>query len=122
MIVPPVWNKTHYHHSLAAVWRNAAQHLSEAQNIFVIGYSLPDSDQFFRYLYALGTVGSTRLRRFGVFDPDLTGQVYNHYNTLLSGMAKDRFRFEPQTFREAIFHIQRELPILIAIANLTRNH
>lgn len=111
MIVPPVWNKTHYHHTLAAVWRHAAQHLSEAQNIFVIGYSLPESDQFFRYLYALGTVGSARLRRFWVFDPDQTGRVYNQWERLLGGMAKNRFSFEPQMFREAIFHLQRELAV-----------
>jgi hypothetical protein len=38
------------------VWRTAAQHLSEAEHIFIIGYSLPETDQFFRYLYGLGTV------------------------------------------------------------------
>jgi hypothetical protein len=103
MIGPPVWNKTHYHQALATVWRRAAQDLSEAQNIFVIGYSLPESDQFFRYLYALGTVGSTRLRRVWVFDPDASGLVASRYEALLGGMAKDRFSLEPKTFREAIF-------------------
>jgi hypothetical protein len=111
MIVPPVWNKTHYHQALATVWRRAAQDLSEAQNIFVIGYSLPESDQFFRYLYALGTVGSTRLRRFWVFDPNASGQVASRYEALLGGMAKDRFSLEPKTFREAIFHLAQALAI-----------
>ena len=32
--------------------------------------SLPASDHFFRYLYALGTVGDLRLKRVWVFDPD----------------------------------------------------
>ena len=72
VIVPPTWNKTQYHHEIAAVWQNTARHLSEAENIFVVGYSLPERDQFFRYLFALGTVGDALVRRFWVFDPDQT--------------------------------------------------
>jgi hypothetical protein len=59
VIVPPTWNKTQYHKEIGGVWTEAAKHLSEAENIFIIGYSLPDTDQFFRYLYSLGTVGDT---------------------------------------------------------------
>ena len=69
-IVPPTWNKTEQHRNLTKVWQQAAKELSEAENIFVIGYSLPESDSFFQYLYGLGAVGDFPLRRFWVVDPD----------------------------------------------------
>jgi hypothetical protein len=70
VIVPPTWNKNSYHGALSNVWSAAARELSKARNIYVFGYSLPESDPFFRYLFALGTLGSSRIRRFWVFDPN----------------------------------------------------
>ena len=55
MIVPPTWNKTEYHSNLSHVWHEAAVELGSARNIYVFGYSLPETDSFFRYLFALGT-------------------------------------------------------------------
>src|SRR5688572_12743675 len=59
VIVPPTWNKAEYQ-QVANVWKHAAHHLSEAENIIVIGYSLPEADQFFRFLFAVGTIGPAR--------------------------------------------------------------
>ncbi len=50
LIVPPVWSKVAYHRQLAGVWKQAAEALSKADTIIVIGYSLPESDAFFRDL------------------------------------------------------------------------
>ena len=70
LIIPPSWNKADYHHALSDVWASAADHLSGAESIFVIGYSLPHTDSFFRHLFALGSVGDSPLRRLVVFNPD----------------------------------------------------
>ena len=67
VIVPPAWNKADYHHTLSKVWSRSASELEEAEYIFVIGYSLPPTDAFFKLLYALGTVGSTPIRKIVVF-------------------------------------------------------
>jgi hypothetical protein len=99
-IVPPTWNKTQHHLQISNVWRHAARHLSEAENIFVVGYSLPDTDQFFRYLFALGTVGDTLIKRFWVFDPDES--VRRRYDELLGQIAKKRFQYHRLDFRNAI--------------------
>src|SRR5262249_24599334 len=101
VIVPPTWNKTQYHQQIGAVWSQAAKHLSEAENIFVIGYSLPDTDLFFRYLYSLGTVGDTLLKRFWVFDPDKSS-VSKRFERLLGETAKARFRAVDVRFAEAV--------------------
>jgi hypothetical protein len=68
VIVPPTSSKRQGHQELRRVWRGAAVELAEARNIFVIGYSLPPTDHFFRELFGLGTI-SARLRRLWIFDP-----------------------------------------------------
>jgi hypothetical protein len=47
VLIPPTWNKTGYHQQMGAIWKRAAEELSLADNIFVIGYSLPETDSFF---------------------------------------------------------------------------
>jgi NAD-dependent SIR2 family protein deacetylase len=96
VIVPPTWNKSSYHGALSNVWSAAAQELSEARNIYVFGYSLPESDPFFRYLFALGTLGSSRIRRFWVFDPN--EDVKNRYEGLIGSGIRSRFRFYSREF------------------------
>jgi hypothetical protein len=109
LIVPPTWNKTQYHKELQAVWRRAAQRLAEAENIFVIGYSLPPTDEFFRYLYALGTTGQVWLKRFWVFDPDQSGSVERRFRRLLGPMAKSKFKVHKEVFSHAIEQLTSEL-------------
>ena len=108
VIVPPTWNKTEHHQGLSVVWTRAASELSDAENIFVCGYSLPESDLFFRYLFALGSVGRSLIKRFWVFDPDDTGGVRDRFLGLLGQAAKDRFRYEPMGFISAIKFIRKE--------------
>ena len=109
MIVPPTWNKTQHHRVIAKVWQSAAQHLSEAENIFVIGYSLPESDQFFRYLFAIGTAGGPPLKKFWVFNPDDSGEVKRRYEDLLGQAARKRFEYSPFIFSGALHPLRSYL-------------
>jgi len=102
VIVPPTWGKLEHHRVLSRVWSRAAKELSEAEHIFIIGYSLPLSDSFFRYLYALGTVGQAILQRFWVFNPDTTGEVEARFRQLLGPGATQRFQYFPKTFENSI--------------------
>jgi NAD-dependent SIR2 family protein deacetylase len=52
LIVPPTWNKDEYRPHLQSVWQTAAYELESAERIFIIGYSMPEIDRFFRYLLA----------------------------------------------------------------------
>jgi hypothetical protein len=92
VIVPPTWNKTEGHKELMNVWRQAAIELSQAENIICMGYSLPETDLFFRYLFALGTVGDAHLRRFWVFDPNAEGAIEERYRRLLGRGIEGKFR------------------------------
>lgn len=102
VVVPPTWNKSEYHKLLSSVWAKAAHELQEAENIFVVGYSLPPSDAFFRYLYALGTVGDKILKRFWVFNPDTSGEIRSRFKELLGPGAQQRFRYFQNSFGESI--------------------
>lgn len=102
VIVPPSWNKADYHEALSKVWARAGQHLAEAECIFIIGYSLPETDSFFRHLYALGSVGESALRRFVVFNPDESGDTDQRFKSLLGPGASARYQYVPKTFAEAI--------------------
>lgn len=90
-IVPPSWNKTQYQKGFARVWSRAAAELAAAENIVVIGYSLPESDAFFHDLFRLGLSGPTRVRRFVVIDP--SRDAHERFQALLG--PELRVRFEP---------------------------
>jgi hypothetical protein len=98
VIVPPTWAKTAFYRDVQDVWRRAAKELKDAENIYVLGYSLPPTDEFFRILYALGTAGSARLKRFWVFNPDPA--VEARFRGILGQAAETRFRFFPEIFSQ----------------------
>lgn len=108
ILVPPTWSKAEYHRTLAGVWKRAALELREAENIYVVGFSLPVTDEFFRYLYSLGTVGDTILQRFWVIDPDPTGTVDQRFRSLLGPGAEQRYAFHNETFRWVIKQLKYE--------------
>jgi hypothetical protein len=108
VIVPPSWNKADYHQALSEVWATAARHLSEAQHVFIIGYSLPETDSFFRHLFALGSVGKTALRRLVVFNPD--SAVDNRFRSMLGPGALARYDFKALTFSQAIDAVKNLFP------------
>ena len=108
-IVPPIWNKTDYHKTISNVWAKAAEELSGAEYILVSGYSLPKTDEFFRYLYALGSIGESRIKEFWVYDPDLTGNVRQRYESLLGGDVKGKLNFQSEKFRKFIEDIDKRL-------------
>jgi hypothetical protein len=110
VLVPPTWNKTEYHRALGSVWARAARELREAESILVFGFSLPPTDAFFSYLYALGTAGGGPLRRFWVFDPDSSGQVEERFRALLGPGAKQRFRFFKEPFPSVPTSLRHSVP------------
>ncbi len=96
-IVPPTWNKLNMQPELISVWKQAAKAFSEAQNIVVIGYSLPETDVFFKYLYALGSISSARIRKFLVFNPDQS--VEAKFKQLLGQGVVNQFKFSSAPFK-----------------------
>lgn len=109
LLIPPSWNKTEYHPLVAPVWGAAARELSEAENIVICGYSLPETDSFFRHLYALGTISDARVKRFWVINPDKT--VETRYQSLLGQAVRSRFSFYDKTFSESVNFVRNQLDV-----------
>lgn len=100
-IVPPSWSKREFHKKIEPVWEAAADALADAEAIYVIGYSLPPTDIFFRYLFSLATFSEASIRHFWVFNPD--PDVKERFEELLGpGLKTDnRFKFFETDFKGA---------------------
>jgi hypothetical protein len=68
LLVPPSWDKSEYQEVMKPVWRRALEALQQATRICVIGYSMPETDAFFKFLLALGLAENHQLYRFLLVD------------------------------------------------------
>jgi hypothetical protein len=96
VVVPPVWNKSSYHGEISEIWREAADAFAEATHIYCLGYSLPETDGFFKQLFALGTVGTRPLQEFAVFDvekPNIEGGVESRFRNMLGRGSENVFEY-----------------------------
>lgn len=110
---PPAWNKSSYHDQIASVWRQAARTLKEAEAIFVFGYSIPETDSFFKLLYALGTAGDKLLKGFYVFDIEPEGaNVDQRFRSLLGPGAEQRYRYFQAKFEDSADQVRELLSAL----------
>lgn len=68
LLVPPSWDKSEYSGTMRPVWQEAVNALKTANRICVIGYSMPETDTFFKYLLTLGLAENHQLYRFILVD------------------------------------------------------
>jgi hypothetical protein len=66
VIVPPTWNKGLETKFILPVWKRVLEELTTAGRIFIVGYSFPESDQFFKYLLGLALSTNTALTEIHV--------------------------------------------------------
>ena len=100
VIVPPSWSKTEYQALLTNGGNVPHFELSEAHTVHIIGYSLPDTDVFFKLLFGLGTASSEPLQKINVYNPDPT--VQERFRLMLGPGTEQRYNFKPMKFDEAI--------------------
>ncbi len=110
VIVPPTWNKADYHHLLSTIWGLAAKELEDAEYIFIIGYSLPETDAFFRLLYGLGSVGEVPIKKIIVFNTDETGIIEKRFRDMLGPGALARFEYRQISFDKCFNDIRLLFP------------
>lgn len=94
MLVPPSWDKTEYRDLIQPVWKQAVTELQRATRICIIGYSLPESDAYFKYLLALGLSENHSLYKFIVVDyakPGLTFSQEHESQNLRSKSLRERY-------------------------------
>jgi hypothetical protein len=83
-IVPPTWNKTLASKRIQQAWQLAHWLLSEANHVRVLGYSLPEGDNYIKYLFQVSAIKSSHLKSFDVLCLDPDGAVRARYDRFLT--------------------------------------
>jgi hypothetical protein len=68
LLIPPSWDKTDHRNTMRPVWKTAVDELRRATRICIIGYSMPESDAFFRYLLTVALSENHQLEKLVVVD------------------------------------------------------
>lgn len=109
-ICAPTWNKMTSREWIATeVWKRASSELAAAKNVFVIGYSMPKTDQILQALLANGLSGRDHpvMKRFWVFDPlQSTG---DRYDALVGPMMHEIFQFKQAPFSKVVQVLRKEV-------------
>ena len=82
-IVPPTWNKHLVKGDILKAWQIAHWLLASANHVRVIGYSLPDADNYIKYLLRAAVVHNPHLKTFDVLCLDLDGSVRKRYDEFI---------------------------------------
>lgn len=104
-IIPPSSNKLESQLQLRKIWSQAATALNQSEVIIFAGYSLPESDVFFKHFFALSTFGPAEFEEIVVINPDTN--AFDRVKDLISPLEvrKDRIRHIPRSFEESIDEI-----------------
>lgn len=81
-IIAPTWNKG-LTEQLVCVWDAALRMLSDANQIRIIGYSLPISDAYIKYLLKSAVINAPHLKRIDVLCLDGDGKVKSRYDEFI---------------------------------------
>jgi len=81
-IVPPTWNKSLRQDTLAP-WKTAHELLRRANHLRIIGYSLPESDAYVRYLLKSAAVEAPNLKTIDVICLDPDGSVEKRFKDFI---------------------------------------
>lgn len=81
-IIPPTWNKG-LHPEIAEVWKRAYKLFSTATQIRVVGYSLPETDAYVKYLLKSAVTEARNLKQIDVICLDPKGDVKVRYDEFI---------------------------------------
>jgi len=112
LLIPPSWDKSEYQGIMTRVWASAVAELRSATRVCIIGYSMPQSDLFFKYLMTLALSQNHGLYKLLVVDKPKSPQASSEeemspapaelegrYRDLLDPLFRERrFSFYPHGF------------------------
>lgn len=102
LIIPPTWNKTS-NEKIKGAWQLAHQLLTETNRIVFIGYSLPQTDSYIKYLLINAIKENENLKRIEVINPDdnqksTQKRYYSFFDQNLE--KKQMFEYIPMKFED----------------------
>lgn len=90
VIVPPTFNKGRHYEMLKRTWRAAGEAFSQAEIICICGYSMPDTDLFFRHFMNLNfSDAGSRIKRFMVVDNSAEGSLRDRYLNFAESISEE---------------------------------
>ncbi len=101
MLVTPTWEKS-FHGYLSAVLGEAVSALRTATRVVIVGYSVPQMDQHFKYLLAAGLQENISLRKLLIINPDQSGE----FTLRLSGLFHKEL-FEQKIIEHVPLNVQQ---------------
>lgn len=82
-IIPPTFVKGLYHPGIPDLWKSAYKVLMEANQIRIIGYSLPMTDSYIKYLLKAAITTSFKLEKIDVLCKDENGDVERRFKDFI---------------------------------------
>lgn len=82
-IVAPTWNKN-LNSDLLPAWREAYNLLRQANHLRILGYSLPTSDAYVKYLLKAAVASAPHLKTIDVICRDWNGDIKRRYEDFIS--------------------------------------
>lgn len=120
-IIPPTWNKT-LNKKISSAWRNAHKKLTEANYIRIIGYSLPLSDAYVKYLLKSTVIDSDHLNQIDVLCLDDSIKTINkRYDEFIlfnnyrfkNANVLEYFKQLYDTYKRSLGNIGRNDPVIL---------
>jgi len=115
LLVPPTWRKV-FAEQLIQVWEGAVEALNKATRIVVVGFSMPPTDNHFKYLIAAGLQRNISLRKFLFVNPGLhesrkkdRAVLRRNLFSILRRELEGRGVVEPIPMNAKQFFLQRKL-------------
>jgi hypothetical protein len=107
-IIPPTWSKSQLA-SIMPQWKHPEELLERANHIRVIGYSLPVSDTYIRYLLKATVINNKNLKHIDVVNIDSNGETKARFGNFVN-------------FKYTRFATKRVEDYLAAVFSETMNH
>ena len=114
-IMAPTWNKG-VPKSMAAVWQQAHDALSSANQIRIVGYSLPGADAYIKYLLKSAVVRAPNLKAIDVLCRDHSGATHARYKEFI------RFGYARFVSADVVEYLKTVQVATISSAKLNSNH
>jgi hypothetical protein len=99
-VIPPTWNKA-LHPEIQNIWQLAYKLISTATQIRVVGYSLPETDSYVKYLLKSAIVEARNLKQVDVICLDPKGDVRVRYDEFIDF---PNYRFAPEDVSSYLSH------------------
>ena len=83
-IIPPTWNKGVNKQEILSAWQLAYNSLIDANHLRIIGYSLPTTDTYIKYLLKSAVMKAQHLKSIDIICLDSDGSVKERYENFIT--------------------------------------